>query len=255
VEEKKGTQKAICLRVCLDELTIQTVVFANLVFTAHIQIVAELFDINRIIQVLVLEVVHVLASGTIETHDGFAGIGPSDIQRIDCKVKTIRIVNTSVRPHLVETTLPNINSELQLLHIVCNLLAKTIADAHALWVCGLCSRIICTSYMDATIGRWRTITSVKAPCWLLVPENMIFVLTGNICVVRVLVENQTPRMVQATTLQVYSPGRPSVTIVAVDLVTISTDHVKIPIVEYKRPRLPFHCAEFLQKCASRAIVD
>merc|ERR1719446_1215070 len=109
--------------------------------------------------------------------------------------------------------------------------------------------------MNSTIGRWLTIAAVKSPWRLLVSEHVIFVFAGHICIVGVLVENEAPRMIETTALNVNPSWRPSVSIVTIDLITIGADNVKVPIMEHKRTWLTFHRAKFLQERPSRSIVD
>ena len=152
VEQQERAEKTICLRMCLDKLAVQTIVLANLVFAAHVQVVAELFDVDRIVEVLVLEMVHVLASGSVEPDNGLPGVRSCDVQRVDCEIEAIGIVDAGIGPHFVETSLPHIHTKLELLCVMGDLFTKTVGNTHTLRVCVLIERIISSYDVDATIG-------------------------------------------------------------------------------------------------------
>jgi len=255
VEQEEGTEETICLRMCLDEFSVQAIVFANLILAANIQVIAELLDIDRVIKVLVLEVMHVLACGAIEPDDRFSRVWSSDIKRINCEVEPIRIVHACVRPDFIEAALPNIDSKLQLLCIVGDFFAKAVGNTHSLWIRVLCRWIVITSHMDAPIRRWVAIPSIQPPSRLLVSEDVIFVLAGNISVVGELVEDQSPWMIETTSFQVHTTRRSSVSIVPIHFIAVCTHHIKIPVMEYERSWLPFDSAKLLQECTSRPVVN
>jgi len=238
----------------LDKLPIQTIVFANLILAADIQIIAEFFDVHWVVQVFVFKVMHVLASCTVETDDCFARVRTSHINGIDSHVEAIGVVDTCIRPHLVKATFPHIHAKLKLLSIVCDFFAEAIGDTHALRICILGRWIVRPSNMNTTVGGRGAITTINTPGWLFVSEHMVLVFAGDVCVVGVLVKNYAPRMIQTTTLQVDTTRRTSVAVVAVDFVAVSTDNIQVPIVEHKRPWLSLDSTELLQEGTCRAII-
>jgi len=114
VEQQERSEETISLRMSLDELTIQAIVLTNLIFTAHIEVIAELLDVHRVVEVLVLKVVHVLTCGAVESHNRLARIRPCDVQRVHCEIQTIRIVDTGIGPNFIKPSLPDIDPELEL---------------------------------------------------------------------------------------------------------------------------------------------
>merc|ERR1712167_102127 len=95
---------------------------------------------------------------------------------------------------------------------------------------------------------------MQTPGGLLVSEHVILVLASHVGVVGVLVEDETPWVIEATTLQVNTARRAGVTVVTVDLVAIGAHHEEIPVVEHHRSWLSLHSAELLQEGTSGAVV-
>merc|ERR1711959_794776 len=87
----------------LDELTVQTIVFSHLVLAAHVGVVAELLDVHGVVEVLILEVMHVLAGCPVEPDNGLAAVWASDVEGVHGEVETVGVVDTGVGPDLVES--------------------------------------------------------------------------------------------------------------------------------------------------------
>jgi len=134
VEKKEGRKEAVSLGVCLDELAVQPVVLANLVFRADVNVITELLDVNWVVEIFILKVMHILACCPVEADPSLSTVRSSHVQTVDGQIETIGIVYACVGPHLVEAAFPDIDAELEVLDVVSNLLAKTITDTHTLWV-------------------------------------------------------------------------------------------------------------------------
>merc|ERR1719240_949183 len=181
VEQEERPQQTVGLGMGLDKLTVHAVVLADLVLAAHIQIITELLDVHRVVEVLVLEVMHVLACGPVETHDGLARIWAGHIDGVDGHI-------------------------------------NAVGDTLTLRVSVLGRGVVRARDVGATVGGWRAIAAIESPGGLLVPEHVVLVLASDIGVVCVLIEDNAPWVVEATALKIDPARGASVTVVTVDLV-------------------------------------
>jgi len=83
---------------------------------------------------------------------------------------------------------------------------------------------------------------------------MVLVLTGDVSVIGSFVEDETPWMIETTTLNVNATRGTGVTVVAIDLVVVCTHDIQIPVVEHKTAGLTLDSTELLEESSSGSVI-